>query len=305
MHALGKVFLALILLLAGASAVLTAKLVDIRQSYTNQIEQVEEAIVGDPEKGVIGLESKLETQRQALLKARGELARTMLGWDRYWTDVPVQVQNADEAEIIAEGLGSEQGVPADNPDLTLHAFAPVDEAGTEFVYVGPFRVVEVAANDSVLRLDWAPFGEEVDQWRDSNWRFRSMIPAADVKRFEDLRRELAVGQELLEARRANLQVQTQLAEAAEQQLEQRQKELLGDGQAKVIEGAPEYSEGLLATLEEEEEARNRALAEVDRLRRELKAAEDHVQGLLDTNKALIRQLPTATAPATARRNSER
>ncbi|MEO1996072.1 MAG: hypothetical protein ABGZ17_12440, partial [Planctomycetaceae bacterium] len=63
----------------------------------------------------------------------------------------------------------------------------------------------------------------------------------------------------------------------------------------------EYRKGLVPAIEEVEEQRNAAFAEVDRLRRQIKLANDRLTQLNGDNKQLIKSLPKPADAAVTKR----
>ena len=63
----------------------------------------------------------------------------------------------------------------------------------------------------------------------------------------------------------------------------------------------EYRRGLVPAIEEVEEQRNAAFAEVDRLRRQIKLANDRLTKLNGDNKQMIKSLPKSSDAAVTKR----
>ena len=83
---------------------------------------------------------------------------------------------------------------------------------------------------------------------------------------------------------------SKLVNAAHDQREERIAELLGGGKANP---APP---GLVAEITEADDQRNASLVEVDRLRRDISAAEQNVRRLIQENNDLARILQSRLAP---------
>ncbi|MGH7202363.1 MAG: hypothetical protein ACREJB_17290, partial [Planctomycetaceae bacterium] len=89
--------------------------------------------------------------------------------------------------------------------------------------------------------------------------------------------------------------QTELVQKGTELLGLREGELTGDADAREVPGSPEYTEGLVKTLTDVEEERNREVGRLDELRRELKRANDRINELILRNQALVGSLPQPSA----------
>ena len=98
-----------------------------------------------------------------------------------------------------------------------------------------------------------------------------------------------------------LEIQVDLVAKSQATLKVRQEELLGfeNPPPNADELDPEYSKGLVKALEIEQDSRDKELAEVDRLRREVKAAFRTEQKLIERNARLAASLPGAQPAAPA------
>jgi hypothetical protein len=275
MHISGKIFVWMTVLLAIAAVVLSAKLLGVRNSWMKQVADLK--VINEKNSAEIAAK-QLELDQQ-----RSELARTLLGWDRYWTNVAIGLANLEEGIVQADNLGTNQGlgVPAGNELPVVHLFRPASDGG--FVYVGPFQA-QANENNTAFKATWQPRPGEPQNWTMGNWRVRSLIPASHVDRFVELHGKLTTADELLAQKRHNLEIQTQLIETAQRDLGFRMGELVGTDQ--------NPGNGvLLGEIEQEEQARNLAWATVDSLRRELKTALGNQQALIRKNRDLLGKLP--------------
>ena len=99
-----------------------------------------------------------------------------------------------------------------------------------------------------------------------------------------MQKSLSFADQLLAEKQRELEIQTDIVARSQEQLKQRQAELLGDANdAKQV--------GLSSLIETEETARNQALYELDRLRRELRAEVLRQQALVEENRQLEKGLP--------------
>lgn len=291
MHTLGKVLAFLVVVVAGVGAAFASRAFVIRNGYLKKIDEQNEQIVKNAEQL-----NELQTREQNL---RSDFARMSLGWGRYgdgvWDGIGTQVQN-DASIVTAMGTNLGLQMPADQnlPVPVVHAFQPTADGA--YVYVGMFAASDIRENQTLLVPTFVPRPSEVAAWQDGNWRFRALIPAGYTERFLNLGKRLNVYDQLLEAKTANLEAQTQLKLAAEQHLKQRLNELNGNPDLQDAEGKlpPEDVKGYVATITDVEEKRNQAWVDVDRLRRRLKIAHDKMLELIDANRELAGKLPAAT-----------
>ena len=120
--------------------------------------------------------------------------------------------------------------------------------------------------------------------------FRTLIPSSFASRIAGLEADLVVNDELLAKQQSNLETQNKLITAAREQREDRIAELHGGGKANP---APP---GLVAEITEADDQRNASLVEVDRLRREISAAQKNVGRLIRENNDLAHTLQSRLAP---------
>ena len=210
-------------------------------------------------------------------QARAELERESLRWDRYWSDVTGQY--IPQNNTIGANVGSAKGIPS---KAMLYAFQLDKNAVPS--YVGSFTVFQLQPNLCILKPAFRVRADDVPNWTGGNWRFRTMIPSSFASRIAGLEADLVVADELLAKQQSNLETQSKLVDAAQDQRDERIAELLGGGKANP---APP---GLVAEITQADDRRNASLVEVDRLRREISAAEEHVRRLIQENKDLARTL---------------
>ena len=193
---------------------------------------------------------------------------------------------------ITDENGNQQLVPP-----VVHVFRAV--APETFVYVGEYIADPNNLNQqsALLVPTKAPVPEQpTPAWTQGNgiWRLRTIIPAGPRSDLDNLNVRMIRTREMLRETNANLVQQEALLAAAQEQLDARKGELLGDPNATPVEGRPEFSEGLLSTIENEEEARNQIQVEVDALRRAIKEAADERLARQQELQQLIQQLPSST-----------
>ena len=240
-------------------------------------------------------------QRKAKhLESSHALGRLQIGWDKSW-DVE-QAGNAgitvEGARIAVSGLGTDSGlipvVDGDGQEAApaVHAFIALPEG---MAYVGEFLAEPIEALNTTLTPTWQVTQEEVEDWQrapEASWRFRTLIPSDKRLRIDRCNVHLQYLLEKAVDLDANVTRQRASLEDAEQQLQQRQRELLGDPGAPEIPGFPELSAGLTKAIRDLEDQRNDMLFVIDQLRRDLQheaqKREQHLQRLQE----LSEQLPT-------------
>jgi len=156
---------------------------------------------------------------------------------------------------------------------------------------------------SAMKPDWRVRPGQTDkpnEWA-GNWRFRTLIPASSIGRFTNFEVAFLEVDERLDDRRRNLVKQKELQVGAEERLGQRMAELLGNqALAKQREELPVWMvDGLIATIQREEEARNALQVRVDRLRRQVDAAHKRYEQLQKENRDSVTRLPGSQPSPTA------
>ena len=228
--------------------------------------------------------------RQELSKASTDLENQVTGWDRYW-NIPARgpqvPQNAPgitqrNGQLLLTNLGMNQGlvtrqVTDDNGAQQLmvpvvHAFYRGPEG---FTYAGEFTAPQagLAANNAVLQPVHFVSPQEFAAWPvNAAWRLRGMIPSGARTSIDELYRRRHRTDELTRQTVANIERQLELLQAAEEALNVRKGELLGNPDGIDDPDRPEFIVGLLQAIEDFEEERNQLQLDVDHLRRTLKAS---------------------------------
>jgi hypothetical protein len=285
MHVVGKILVWVSLPVAAAGFIMAARLVDTRGKWMDRLQKVKvqnQKVAED-----------LAVARVEREQARAELERESLRWDRYWSDVTGQY--IPQNNTVGANVGSAKGIPS---KAILYAFQLGKNAVPD--YVGSFSVLQLQPNLCVLKPAFRVRADDVPNWTSGNWRFRTMIPSSFASRIAGLEADLVFADELLTKQRSNLETQIKLVDAAKGQREERIAELLGDPKANP---APP---GLVAEITEADDQRNASLVKVDRLRRDISAAEEHTRQLIQENKDLARTLQSrATQKLTALTDSPR
>jgi hypothetical protein len=275
MHVTGKILVWLSLPIAAGGFIMAAHLVEVRGSWMTQVQKVKER---NQQIAPQLVQARLEREQ-----ARAELERESLRWDRYWTDKVGQYIQRNNS--ISANVGSTDGIAA---NTMLYAFE-LDKNNVP-TYVGSFSVFQLQPNLTVLKPAFRVRPDDLPNWTGGNWRFRTLIPSSFASRIADLEADLVVNDEVLAKQQSNLETQNKLINAARAQREERIAELLGGGKANP---APP---GLVAETTEADDQRNASLVEVDRLRRDISAAEKNVRRLIQENNDLARNLQSRLAP---------
>jgi hypothetical protein len=275
MHVTGKILVWLSLPIAAGGFIMAAHLVDVRGSWMAQVQKVKERNQQIAPQLVL---ARLEREQ-----ARAELERESLRWDRYWSDKVGQY--IPRNNTIGANVGSAEGIAA---NMMLYAFELAKNGAP--TYVGSFTVFQLQPNLTILKPAFRVRPDDVPNWTGGNWRFRTLIPSSFASRIVGLEADLVVNDELLAKQQSNLETQNKLITAAREQREERIAELLGGGKANP---APP---GLVAEITEADDQRNASLVEVDRLRREISAAQKNVGRLIQENNDLAHTLQSRLAP---------
>ncbi len=260
-------------------------------------------------------QADLKTAEDSYARARAEfstdshrLTRLQVGWDKSWdieqngnTGVLIQGVN-----LAVTGLGTETGLVERESDSgdpeppSVYAFKATEEG---MAYIGEFRTKVIDANSTTLVPTWQPTQEEVEFWLTGEtlpWRFRTQIPAAPRLRLDRLDLQLQLLAEKYAELEQNVARQEALLEDAQRQLDQRNRELVGDPDAEATPGRPEFSRGLTAVITESEDERNALLVTIDELRHRILSETERRQQLLRELAALVERLPSSEDPQEAR-----
>ncbi len=278
MHILGKILAVLVVIAAIAASVLTAKLVQVRNSWTAKTVNSKSKFA-ELEPKISKLESQIDSLKNEFFRAR-EL------WGSYWNDVQTNIADPKDGTLQI-GIGTDNAV---RDKLLLQGFE-IAADGTS-VYRGSFSVAAVQNVAATLKPNWRATPEEVRTWQPGNWRWRNAIPSGYQDNFERQLLTVVKNEETLKSRLAKLAGQKDLLVKASESLKQREAELVGGaGLGKGINVEPEFRDGLVAAVEKTEEDRNRVLQKIDELRRKVRDVQADIEQLQAENIELVHRLP--------------
>jgi len=278
MHVMGKVGVWLVVVAAALSTVFTAKLVQVRNSWTKKVNSLKTSYQN--------LQPKIAelTEQQARLEA--ELFRSTELWGKYSNNVLTQVRPADG--VVQIGIGTNNGVAEKK---VLYGFEILPNGTT--VYRGDFTVETARDVQAQLKPNWKIRPDDVQSWQpQANWRWRNVLPAGYQPTFDQQLLAISQAEKILADRKSKLVVETGLDVQAQEQLKRRVAELEGGEQLSKDPAVDvEFREGLVAAVEEAEEARNKVLLKVDELRRRLRAVQHGIDHQKEENLELTHKLP--------------
>jgi hypothetical protein len=277
MHNLGKVLAFLVVAVAIGALLLTAKLVQVRNSWTVKTAAAK-AKFADLQPKVDALEAKIDSLRNEIFRSR-EL------WGTAY--FPVETSIDDAGGNLTTNLGTDRQI---RTGMLLHGFE-VAADGTS-VYRGSFLVGDVQNNGSKLKPNFRLSADDVKKWVPGNWRWRNAVPPGYQETFDRQLLSILKDEETMTARGLDLKGQKELLAKAENGLKQREAELVGgEGLAKAQSVEPEFRDGLVSAVQETEEERNKILLTVDELRRAVRNIEADIERLQSENTALVGRLP--------------
>lgn len=288
MHTSGKV-LAWFVVIGGLAAIyLSAKTLSIRNEWMKLAQKNEADILKNDEQILV--------KTRQLDSLRSEFARSMLGWDRYWPEVESRLNQKGELLL---GLGTGYGV---QPDQVLYIFAPQPDGSSK--YLGDFRVTKPGETNVVAVPNWFRYAGQIIPG-EYKVRVRTQILNQFQARLGGLEQQLLAADQTVLDNESELAKQVQLTEHADKLITTRLTEINGDP---ALEGKtlPDVNiKGLIAAMADEEEARNAALLETDRLLRELKTTRESFVETLKANQKLTESLPGNTPAGAAVGNAGR
>lgn len=287
MHTVGKVLIWLVVLAAGAGTVLTAKLIQVRNSHTRKAEKLDADFAR--------VSNQLGKAEAELNSLKAELARELLNWDRAPLQGETTVIDPRQGRIAVR-LERSSGLKVNQ---WLYGFE-INPEGKP-VYRGAFEITQVADDQVALVPTFRLRAEDIASLKSGNWRWRTLIPAAFPARHSDLQLQLVKNDELLVDRTANVTEQQKLLKEATAQLTRRREEIVGGPSLPKEDFRPtEEKAGLVAALQEVEEMRNQLLIDVDQLRQQLRQVSSELGKTQEENVSLVNRLPSAAKETASR-----
>jgi hypothetical protein len=279
MHYSGKIAAGLVVALIAIAIYFSAKAFGVRDAWM-QLAQKNEDEIKKNEATIAEKTRKFEDERAIL-------ARTKHGWDRDWSDVPAQINQQGDLTLA---LGTARGM---QPDQILYVFVP-NQDGTS-VYVGDFKVTRAAENQVLARPNSRRRAGDVKQVQLPPVRVRALLPIQYLSRLETLNQQLLAAELTIATNKDEVERQGRLFDQTEKLIAARMAEINGNPQLAAKPLPPVHVKGLLTSIVDEEEGRNAALIEADRLRRELKQARDRFAQVRRENHERLKSLPQPAA----------
>ena len=291
MHTSGKVLAFLVVLLAITASVLTAKLVQVRNSWTAKSVASKNKF-NDISPKIVALQAQIDSLNNELFRSR-EL------WGSFFFPVQTEVLNPNDGTVRV-GVGSDNGV---RDKFLMHGFETAED-GTS-IYRGSFLPVDIQNNTASLKPNWRANPEEIRTWKPGNWRWRNLVPPGYVDNFDKQLTTILKNEETLSDRVRTLKGQVKLLAEANAKLKLREAELVGGAELPKTESVnPEFRDGLVAAMAAAEEDRNQTLLTIDKLRRDVRSVQADIEQMLSDNIELTKRLPQpgAANPLSVKKN---
>lgn len=256
---------------------------------------------------------KAESELKA---AEVNLGALKLGWGyefQFAPANPAPVQNQG-GKLFVTGLGSSSKaleprkvIGADGQEKMaappMHVFA--DNGQGKVVYTGEFILGigpnELGEQTCVLYPTWKVSPQEMASWNFNNGvRIRTQIPPGGRAEIDSLNQTIQRSAGQLAQLNTRTEDQKLLRIDADQALQARRNELLGDPDGADVAERPEFRVGLLRAIEDTEEERNAVQVAVDSIRRNIKQAIANRSELVDSVKEMAANAsPPVTKISTA------
>ncbi|GIX04845.1 MAG: hypothetical protein KatS3mg114_0714 [Planctomycetaceae bacterium] len=284
MNVWGKVFAVLVVLAGLVNTFLTAKLIQVRNSYAAKARGFEQKYQD--------LQSKQREVQRLEESLRRELESTERAWGASWLAQTV-ILNPNMGQLAVE-LGSNHRLEVGR---MLYGFEILPDGRTE--YRGEFVLTDVQPTQSALQATWLVRNDDIRTWQPGRWRWRTLIPSGYTQVSDVQLSRFQLLYDTLNDRASVLRTHQGLIASLQQQRELRRAEIMGGPGLESSEALePEFRQGLLKTLVEVEEQRNQLLAINRDLRVRVRAARDHILQLEQQNRKLFEQLPTGRTEVT-------
>lgn len=287
MHIFGHVMIWLIALGALAATALTARTYEIRNSWLEKVDKLEEQV--EANKPII---AEKEAKLQSLQVERDRLN---LGWGEPFQNVQGQLNNnfqfttgdAALTNWLASVNQTQQSMAAQQQSApVVYVFQP--QADGSSIYIGAFQLASAVApgQQATFLPTWAVRNSDFASIQNPNgpFRVRPMVPSQFPSQYTEARSKMIITERFLVQKQADLADQKLREADAQSILTKRNEQLQGQN-------------GLVSQLQTTEDARNTELEELDYWRRQVKDAELMIKKLEDENRKLEQQLkspPTET-----------
>ena len=246
-----------------------------------------------------------------LKSAEVTLGALKLGWGyefQFAPANPAPVQNQG-GKLFVTGLGSStkaleprKVIGADGQEKMaappMHVFA--DNGQGKVVYTGEFLLGigpnELGEQTCVLYPTWNVSPEEMASWNFNNGvRIRTQIPPGGRAEIDSLNQTIQRSAGQLAQLNNRTEDQKLLKVDADQALQSRRNELLGDPDGADVAERPEFKVGLVRAIEDAEEERNAVQVAVDSIRRKIQTAIADRSQLVESVKEMA---ASASTPVT-------
>jgi|GEM_PF-4645834 len=244
MNIFGKILVWVVVVIAGADFVLSARLLQIKNSWSKAVENLDRENKDS--------EEKLVKNRKELENAEVQYARAVAGWDTFWSGIAARKNPADNTLIV--GLGQKHGMGIQRP--VLNAFRLNGDGSS--TWVGRFRVDpnQINLDTCTLIPTWNLRKGETDKWTDDNkWRFRASIPTTYPSDLLSLYSDLELADDKISNETILLAGKKMHLDAAKRERDGYDAKLLGD--------ANTGKKGLIVELKQSESQRNAVLKKLD------------------------------------------
>jgi len=237
-----------------------------------------------------------------LKSAEVTLSALKLGWGyefQFAPANPAPVQNQG-GKLFVTGLGSStkaleprKVMGADGQEKMaappMHVFA--DNGQGKVVYTGEFLLGigpnELGDQTCVLYPTWNVSPQEMASWNFNNGvRIRTQIPPGGRAEIDNLNQTIQRSAGQLAQLNTRTEDQKLLKVDADQALQSRRNELLGDAEGADVAERPEFKVGLVRAIEDAEEERNAVQVAVDSIRRNIQRAIANRSKLVESVKEM-------------------
>jgi hypothetical protein len=137
----------------------------------------------------------------------------------------------------------------------------------------------------------------VADWPRGTWRFWAAIPPDQPALIASLRSQIIQDRDSLGAAEELAQQAANEVGQAQQHLDAQKGRLFGDNGGPAVADRPEFRDGLVAVIRDEERARDQLFAQLADLRRRARTAYEGLREVLENNAELASQLTASDGNA--------